>query len=498
MLAHLKLSTRILLTGAVIAVAFPIPLLTWLLPHQRQTDYAMRTESTRYVVDAAWGILDYYGKQVNAGKLTLAQAQAQAKEALRHERYQNGNYLWINDLRPSMIMHSAKPAMEGSDLSNFHDPNGVLLFADAVRICRAKGEGAIRYMWPKPGATDPLPKISYVKLYPAWGWIVGTGIYVDDVEASLRYSRNLIVLLTIFAVIGAVLLSYFMARSLSAPVRQVTAELTQFTSEAQIAVSQISKASETIANGMSEQASSLEQTSVSLSELTEHTKQSFTSAQKIQGLVEAVGQVVQSGNQQMQEMNDAILQISNSAHQVRTIVKTIDEIAFQTNILALNAAVEAARAGEAGAGFSVVADEVRNLALRASNAARETTDLIANSLNSTAEGAAVSAKLTAAFSEIVAQIDQVNTGLNQITSSFQAETDGIARINSAVSRISAVTQSQAATSEQTASAAQELQSQTASVNRLNGDLLQLVEGPSARLNYDAHFHVVQRPGQRSA
>jgi methyl-accepting chemotaxis protein len=301
-----------------------------------------------------------------------------------------------------------------------------------------------------------VPKISYVKLYPASGWVVGAGVYVDDVESALSRSRNFAFIVTGLDLLASFLLSYFMARSLSGPVRRATANLTQFTEESAIAVDHISSASQTIAAGMSQQAASLEETSAALNELTAHTKRSFASAQNMQGLAGRVNLVVEDGNRHMEAMDGAIRQIGDSAQQVRRIVKTIEEIAFQTNILALNAAVEAARAGEAGAGFSVVADEVRNLAQRASQAAKETSDLIGNSLSSSQQGAAISSKLAAAFGDIVVQIQEVSSGLGQITDSFQAETEGIAQVNSAITQISSVTQAQASTSEETASGAEEL------------------------------------------
>ena len=253
-LTRFRLSTRILLTGTVVAIVFPVLLFTWLLPEQRATGYRMKADATRVVVEAACGVLDHYVKQAGVGAMTLAQAQSAARETLRQARFEGGNYVWINDSQPAMLMHPAKPEMEGQDLSSFRDPNGVALFLEAVRVARTAGEGEIRYMWPKPGNKDPLPKISYVKLSPAWGWIVGAGMYVDDVEASLRHSRNIMLLIVLLDLAGSVLLSYLMARSLTAPLRRAAARLTQFAGESSVAVSQVSGASQTVAAGMSEQA----------------------------------------------------------------------------------------------------------------------------------------------------------------------------------------------------------------------------------------------------
>lgn len=479
MLSRLNLSAKILLTGVAIAIAFPLFLLTWILPRQAAAAYEMKTESTKNVVKIAWGVLDYYGRQAGAGRLTLAEAQALAKSTLRQVRFQNGNYVWLNDMTPVMIMHPTNPALEGKNLSSLHDPDGVALFTAMVHVCAEKGSGAVRYMWPKPGAATPLPKISYVKLYPAWNWVVGAGIYVDDVETTIRQSRNFALMLTALDLAVSLLVFYLMARSLGTPLRRAAAKLTEFTELTTRAVDNVSSASQSIAAGTSEQAASLEETSAAVSELTSHTKRSLDAARDIRDLVSRVGVVVVEGNGQMELMNRAIKQIGDSAEQVRPIVKAIEQIAFQTNILALNAAVEAARAGEAGTGFSVVADEVRNLAQRASDAAHQAAELIGNSLSSSEQGAAISIKLAAAFGTIVDRIQEVNSGLVQMTDSVQAENEGIAQINSAISEISTVTQAQASTSEETASAAEELRAQAGSVRQLSGELRDLVEGISA-------------------
>ena len=475
-LTRLKLSQKILLTGIVIAVCFPIPLLVWILPSERTNGYEMREESTRHLVEAAWGILDYYGGRAAAGVMTLEQAQTAARESLRKSRFQNGNYLWINDLHPSMVMHAAKPEMEGQDLSGYHDPDGVAVFLEMTRVCRTRGEGVVRYRWSKPGNPEPSPKVSYVKLYPAWGWIVGAGVYADDIEAALHRSYAFVLSITAAELLASLLLAYGMARGLSTPLRRATASLNQFSEQSTQAVTNVSNASQTIASAMTRQADSLQQTSASLNEMTSQTQKSLAAAQKIEDLVNHVNRAVAEGDERVKEMGAAIQHITASTQQVRNIVGTIDEIAFQTNILAINAAVEAARAREAGAGFGVVADEVRNLAQRASEAAKQTAELTANSLSSAEQGSAIGLKVAESFSRIVGQIQDVRTGLSQITDSFRAGSDEISQINSAVAQISHLIQSQAATSEETARAAEELHAQTVSVRDVTAELTEMVEG----------------------
>jgi methyl-accepting chemotaxis protein len=462
--------------GAALSIAFPIPLLLWLLPAQRSSAYGMQEDATKHVVEAAVGVLNYYARRVSAGAMTLSQAQLAARETLRQARYDGTNYVWINDLHPTMIMHPANPALEGQDVSDYRDPTGLRLFVEAVRVVRERGEGAIRYMWPKPGEKNPVPKISYVKSFPAWGWIVGTGIYVDTTETMLRGTRNFVFLMTAVGLVFSMLVCYLMTRSIVVPIRRVTTDLDQIAEENNGAANQVASASQEIASRISEQANSVDQTSASLTELTANCSRTEASARKIRTLVETMNHVVGEGNQRMGETNGAIGRISQAAQDVGKIVKSIEEIAFQTNILALNAAVEAARAGEAGAGFSVVADEVRNLAQRASQAAQDAANLIGNSIASSEQGTVSSGKLAEVFSTILGKISEVNSTVGEITASFHTQTEDITRINSAVAQLSHVTQSQAASSEETASAAAQLNSQADSLRGLTDGLRHIVEG----------------------
>ena len=472
-----------MLLGAALTIAFPIPLLTWLLPEQKTYSYAMHADATKHVVEAAWGVLNHYGHLAQSGAMTVSEAQRAARETLRQSRYDGTNYVWINDLHPTMIMHPANPALEGQDLSDYRDPTGFALFVAATRIAQNRGEGVLRYKWPKPGQKEPAPKISYVKLYAPWGWVVGTGIYVDSVEATLGHMRNFIFLMTAIGLAGSMLVCYLVTRSIVIPIDRATGDLDQVAEENKSAANQVAAASHEIASRISDQAASVEKTGSALEELSANCRGSASNAKRIHGLVAEVDQAVGEGNRQMGKMSGTMEQIGRAALDVRKIVKSIEEIAFQTNILALNAAVEAARAGEAGAGFSVVADEVRNLAQRASQAAQETAQLIGKSISSSEEGAVNSGKLSGSLATILSKISEVRSEVDQIAKALEDQSEGISQINSAVAQLGDVTQSQAASSEETASAAAQMDAQSDSLRNLTEGLRRIVQGaaPGATL-----------------
>ena len=182
--------------------------------------YAAKAEKTMHVVQSTSGVLEYYYGLQTAGTLTQEQAQKQALDAIRGLRYNQNDYFWINDLRPVMIMHPVNVKLNGQDLSAIKDPDGFAVFNEMVAVAKAKGAGMIHYRWPKPGATDPVPKISYVQLFAPWGWILGSGVYVDDVQAEFRQQTLNAGLFSLAIIAFMALLVILIARSIVQPLRE--------------------------------------------------------------------------------------------------------------------------------------------------------------------------------------------------------------------------------------------------------------------------------------
>jgi len=275
-------------------------------------------------------------------------------------------------------------------------------------------------------------------------------------------------------------LALVIIRSTKRTLIEVSTSLNEGANQVSMAASQVSTASQSLAEGAGEQASSLEETSASLEEMTSMTKRNAENARQANAIAKQAREAADKGVADMQTMSAAMAAIKVSSNDIAKIIKTIDEIAFQTNILALNAAVEAARAGEAGMGFAVVADEVRNLAQRSAQAAKETAGKIEGAIVKTGQGVEISGKMAEALNSIVAKVRQVDELVAEVASASREQTDGITQINTAVGQMDKVTQGNAATAEESAAAAEELNSQAETMKHSVAELLQLVGGNSGR------------------
>jgi methyl-accepting chemotaxis protein len=277
----------------------------------------------------------------------------------------------------------------------------------------------------------------------------------------------------IFALLAVVLITVNSARVRRA--LGVLADSLGQVSEALVASgATVSSASQSLAEGSSAQAASIEETGASLEEMSGMTRRNAENSAKANELTAQARMAADKGATDMAAMSSAMQDIKASSDDIAKIIKTIDEIAFQTNILALNAAVEAARAGEAGMGFAVVADEVRNLAQRSAQAAKETAVKIETAITKTTQGVGISGKVAAALSDIVSKARQVDELVAEVAGASREQTLGINQINSAVAQMDKVTQANAASAEESAAAAEELNGQAHVMKEAVAELLRLV------------------------
>jgi methyl-accepting chemotaxis protein len=248
-------------------------------------------------------------------------------------------------------------------------------------------------------------------------------------------------------------------RKMSNNINEVMGNISNASEQVASGSKQVSDSSMELSQGATEQASSIEQLTASIEEISSQTKLNADNANEANELAETAKENAVQGNSQMKDMLKAMEEINDSSSSISKIIKVIDEIAFQTNILALNAAVEAARAGQHGKGFAVVAEEVRNLAARSANAAKETTAMIEGSIKKVEGGTKIATETAEALNKIVDGIAKVASIVGDIATASNEQAIGISQINQGIMQVSEVVQTNSATSEESAAASEELSSQ---------------------------------------
>ena len=431
-LRNMSISRRLWMI-LIVAVLMLMTLGLLMLKQIHDDLYQAKSQKTQHVVQTASGILNFYHGLETTGVLTREAAQKQALSVVRGLRYDQNEYFWINDLTPVMIMHPANPKLDGQNLSAIRDPDGFAIFNEFVTLAKAKGVGMVDYRWPKPGAAEPVAKTSYIQLFEPWGWIIGSGVYVDDVQAQFSGQVWKASLIGLGIALIMALLVVLIARSIVRPLQEAvqamaniasgesdltrsldthgqdevtqlsrhfntfTAKLRQVVSQLQVCANALAQSSAELGNNASQahdrsqqQSQQMELVATAINEVTygvqdvaknaEHAASEMRDAQTQaeQGQVNIDGSLQQidalSGT--ISQAVEVIRTLSTESTQIGGVLEVIRSIAEQTNLLALNAAIEAARAGEQGRGFAVVADEVRLLAQRTQKSTAEIQNMI--------------------------------------------------------------------------------------------------------------------------
>jgi len=434
---------------------------------------------TQSLVETAYSLAEFKHKAFLAGEMSEQQAQQAALAAIESLRYEGSNYFWVNDMTPTMIMHPIKPKLNGQSLAAFKDPAGKFLFVEMANKVRDSGEGVVPYLWPKPGFEEPVEKVSYVKGFKPWGWIIGSGIYIDDVDAIFWQQAQVLLGLALLLVAMLVGLSFVIARSILTPLNQTTdalenisqgdGDLTcQLPDDGKDEVTRLVKAFNTFAYKIKKtvikveeachslEGSSQELTSVAqrnneqLNQQSLETQQVATAVTEMSATVHEIAGGAEraaasakdadreAGNSMRVMANttesidslasdiegaaSVINQLEQESQEIGAVLDVIRGIAEQTNLLALNAAIEAARAGEQGRGFAVVADEVRTLASRTQQSTEEINDMIERlqkgsqrAVQAMAQGNEKSRSTLEVVSEASTSVENIVAAINQIS-----------------------------------------------------------------------------------
>jgi methyl-accepting chemotaxis protein len=302
------------------------------------------------------------------------------------------------------------------------------------------------------------------------------GNIAEMLATSIRQRRISLGVFALTLLVSGVVVTRTIRGAIVRPIRSVAEQLERSASEVTAAAAMVADSAQSLSHGANQQAASLEETSASMEEMASMTRQNAANTERAATRMGEAERSVTDANGALGEMVASMTAIKQSSDKVARIIKTIDEIAFQTNILALNAAVEAARAGEAGMGFAVVADEVRALAQRSAQAARDTADLIETSMQRSNDGQARMVQVTGAMQAITASTGEVKTLIDQVSEASRQQAQGIDQVSRAIAQMERVTHATAATAEESAAASDELKQQATASKALVARLAGLVDG----------------------